>query len=145
MSKMTEAVETLDSLYRGAATYYSEDRVSSEGKPTRGCLPPSTSPFPEKPAPDPQLVDFDAPEVDATWRALGMSGQQPLRFSYRVVVAQPGCGPRSEPAAPAVLFQASGDLDGDGVPSNLERAAVLSQDQTRLESTGPLHIEQRVE
>ena len=74
-----------------------------------------------------------------------MTGQQPLRYSYRVVVAQPGCSSRTEPVAPAVLFQASGDLDGDGVQSSIERSAAISSDQSRLEATGPLHIRQRVE
>jgi type II secretory pathway pseudopilin PulG len=145
MSKIAEAVEALDSLYRGTAAYYAQERVLSDGKRARRCLPPSAGPTPEKPGPDPQIVDFEAPQTDPTWRALGMSGQQPLRYSYRLLVAQPGCEPRGEPVVPAVTFQASGDLDGDGVLSNLERAAVLSQDQATLESTGPLHIRQRVE
>jgi hypothetical protein len=144
MSKMTEAVETLDSLYRGTAAYYAEERTL-DGKRVRACLPQSVGPFPEKPSADPQLVNFDAPETDPVWRALGMTGEQPLRFSYRVTVAQPGCGPRSDPATPAAIFQANGDLDGDGVLSTVERAAALSQDQTELESIGPLHIQQRVE
>ena len=38
-----------------------------------------------------------------------------------------------------------GDLDDDGVQSSIERSAVLSNDQSRLEATGPLHIRQRVE
>jgi hypothetical protein len=145
MSKMTEAVETLDALHRGMAAYYADERVLGDGKRARGCLPPSVGPFPDKPSADPQLVNFDAPETDPVWRALGMTGEQPLRFSYRVTVAQPGCGPRSDPSAPAVVLQAHGDLDGDGVFSNLERAANFSQDQAKLESVGPLHMQQRVE
>ncbi|MFT3922500.1 MAG: hypothetical protein QM778_08200 [Myxococcales bacterium] len=108
-------------------------------------MPSSIGPLPASPTPEPQAVDFDAAEVDPTWRALGMHGVQSLRYSYRVSVAQPGCGPRSEPSSPAVLFQADGDLDGDGVPSHIERAAAISSDQRALEALSPLHIQQRVE
>ncbi len=144
MSKLSEAAQTLDALHRGAAAYYARERMV-DGKRVRGCLPPSVGPFPEKPEAEPQVVDFDAPQTDPVWRALGMGGQVPLRFSYRVIVAQPGCGPREEPSSPAVVFQANGDLDGDGVQSHIERAAAISQDQGALESLGPLHMQQRVE
>ena len=49
MSKIAEAVDTLDSLYRGTAAYYSREHTLAEGKLARGCLPPSAGPFPGKP------------------------------------------------------------------------------------------------
>jgi len=144
-SKISEAVEVLDSLYKGTAAYYASEQRLGAGALAHGCLPPSTEPFPQLPSADPQLIDYEAPGVDPTWRALGMHGEHSLRFSYRVIVSQPGCGPRSEPSSPAVLFQAQGDLDGDGVLSTIEQAAVLSGDQSKLEPQGPLHMQQRVE
>jgi type II secretory pathway pseudopilin PulG len=144
-SKVAEASQRLDDLYRASAAYYATERLLA-GQPTRGCLPESAGPTPEAPSRDPTHVDFLAPEIAGreTWRALGLS-EASLRYSYQVVVAQPGCAPRSAPAYPAVRLRALGDLDGDGVQSVLERTASISSDQRALMPNIPLRITQRTE
>jgi hypothetical protein len=146
MSKIAEAVGELDGLYRGAAAYYAAEHNVS-GQLLRRCLPDSAGPLPEQPTPEAQSVDFDDPKLPAgaTFRALGQTGVRELRYSYSVQIAQPGCGARADLATPAVVFQAKGDLDGDGVQSSLKREAVISQDQSTLDAKSPLHIQQRVE
>jgi hypothetical protein len=146
MSKIAEAVEELDSLYNNVASYYSTEHQIAGQRLTR-CLPESVGPLPAAPSPDPQVVDFDAPETPSKeiWNSLGQAGQQAFRYSYQVIVAQPGCGPRKLGTGSVVTFRATGDLDGDGVPSTIERNAALSSDQSKLEPFGPLHVRQRVE
>lgn len=144
-SKIAEASDQLDSLYRSAAAYYAtEQRV--QGRLARGCLPESAGPTPKQPSVDPQFVDFSSIDVVGreTWSALGQSTDT-LRYSYQVRVFEPGCAPRHSPPYPAVTFQASGDLDGDGHTSLLERSASISTDQQALMPIIPLRITDRVE
>lgn len=144
-SKVAEASQRLDDMYRATAAYYATERLLA-GRPTRGCLPESAGPTPSEPSRDPQPVDFLAPDVAGreTWRALGFS-EGSLRYSYQVLVEQPGCAPRSAPAYPAVRLRALGDLDGDGVQSVLERNASISPDQRALLPNVPLRIKRRTE
>jgi hypothetical protein len=145
-SKIAEAVEELDALHRGVAAYYAAEHLV-DGRVERRCLPESAGPVPEHPSPAPQPVDFDDPKLAGadTFRALGQHGIRELRYSYEVRVAAPGCGTRAEAGAPAVVFRATGDLDGDGLHSELEREAAFSSDQSALEPRGPLHVRQRIE
>lgn len=144
-SKVAEASQRLDDLYRGTAAYYATERLLA-GVSARGCLPESAGPTPSEPSETPVDVDFLAPEVAGrdTWRELGF-GEGSLRYSYQVLVEQPGCAPRTAPVYPAVIFRASGDLDGDGVRSTLERTGSISQDQRALLPNIPLRITQRTE
>lgn len=144
-SKIAEASQRLDDLYRSSAAYYATDRRVAD-KLARGCLPESAGPTPKQPSVDPVFVDFSSIDVvgSDTWRVLGQSTDM-LRYSYQVVVAEPGCGPRATPVYPAVTFRAIGDLDGDGHPSLLERGASISADQRALMPIIPLRITDRVE
>lgn len=145
-SKVSEASERLDDLYRASAAYYATPQ-HVQGNLVRGCLPDSAGPTPSAPSVDPMPVDFGAADVVGrnSWRALGQIDTPMLRYSYQVVVAEPGCGPRAAPAFPAVIFRAAGDLDGDGVRSALERSAAISSDQQALMPLIPLRIIDRVE
>jgi type II secretory pathway pseudopilin PulG len=144
-SKIVEATEQLDALYRSTAAYYATEQ-HVEGRLARGCLPKGAGPTPKQPSVDPQFVDFASIDVVGreTWRALGRSTGL-LRYSYQVQVFEPGCGPRPAPPYPAVTFQASGDLDGDGHFSLLERSASISSDQQALMPVIPLRITDRIE
>ena len=127
-----------------AAYYASSQRV--DGKLQRMCLPESAGPTPPAPAVYPMQIDFAADEVagHATWSALGLGAAQ-VRYSYQVLVASPGCGPRENPNQTLVTFRAEGDLDGDGVRSSLERTATASDDQSALKPGTLLRVSQRVE
>jgi type II secretory pathway pseudopilin PulG len=144
-SKIAEASEQLDVLYRASAAYYQTDRGSPSGR-VRGCLPRSAGPTPITPSTDPQYVDFGSIDVTGreSWSALGKTSGH-LRYSYEISVADPGCAPRAAPHYPAVVFRAHGDLDGDGQRSLLERSAAISQDQSSLVPIVPLSIVDRIE
>jgi hypothetical protein len=145
-SKIAEASQQLDAMYRGTAAYYATDhRVA--GHLVRGCLPESAGPTPAEPHVEPTLVDFAGVDVVGreSWLALGEHTPRMLRYSYTLRVAEPGCGPRATPAYPAVTFQAVGDLDGDGNRSRLERTASIASDQLTLQPNIPLRISDRVE
>lgn len=138
-SKIAEATERLASLHAHAAAYYALQR-----EPTGPCLPPSAGPYPSTPSPEPRLVDFTADETGAeSWRALGLSTPEPLRYSYELDVPQPGCRERVV-GLPAITFRAHGDLDGDGEPSLLERSAAPNAERL-LVPHGPLRIVARTE
>lgn len=144
-SKIAEASEQLDVLYRSAAAYYAtEQRV--DGRAAHGCLPGNAGPTPKQPSVDPVFVDFSSIDVVGreSWQALGQTTGM-LRYSYRLEVPQPGCGPRREPPYPAITFHAQGDLDGDGHLSALERSASISADQQLLQPIIPLRITDRIE
>ena len=66
----------------------------------------------------------------------------PLRYAYEVTVSEPGCRERAS-TPPAIWFRAHGDLDGDGEPSLLERAATPKGGV--LVPVGPLRIVARTE
>ncbi len=145
LSKVSEATEQLASLHAAVAAYYTADhRV--DGKLRRMCLPESAGPMPAAPAVYPMETDFAAADVPgrATWEALGLSSAQ-VRYSYQVIVASPGCGPRENPPRPLITFRAEGDLDGDGVRSLLERTATAANDQQSLTPGPILRVRQRVE
>src|SRR5690242_6416922 len=97
-SKIAEASEQLDSLYRSSAAYYATDRQDERGLLQRGCLPAGAGPTPITPTTDPQYVDFASIDVTGreTWSTLGVASGH-FRYSYEMVVAEPGCAPRSSP------------------------------------------------
>lgn len=146
VSKLSEATDLLEALHEGAVAYYTAHHKVS-GRTLWGCLPESAGPFPSTPSVDPAPVSFaEDKEGAATWSALGLTEPKSLRFSYSVIVEQPGCAPHPSPrGAPVITFRAEGDLDGDGVKSLIERSATLSQDQRTLVPLPLLRIERRVE
>jgi len=145
LSKVSEATEQLAALHGATAAYYARD-LRVEGKLRRMCLPESAGPTPSTPAVYPLPVDFTDDEAvgHETWKALGLTVQD-VRYSYRVEVTGPGCGPREPTGQPIVVYRAEGDLDGDGVHSMMERTAAISADQTTLKPGALLKVLQRVE
>jgi type II secretory pathway pseudopilin PulG len=145
-SKIAEASEQLDQLYRSGAAYYATDRRDARDNLQRGCLPLSAGPTPLTPSTDPQYVDFGSIDVTGrdSWSALGLTSGY-FRYSYEMLVADPGCAPRQAPRYPALVLRAQGDLDGDGQRSSLERSASISQDQRSLVPIIPLRIVDRIE
>jgi hypothetical protein len=145
-SKVAEASQKLDDIYRRAATYYAHTRVV-DGVSVRGCVPASAGPTPALPSAAPQWTDFVAANVNghATWAALGLSEPEHVRYTYEASFAVDGCAPHASAPRPAAVFRAIGDLDGDGVLSTLSREAVLGPEQEALLPDGPLHVERRTE
>ncbi len=145
LSKVSEATEQLARMHQAAATYYEQTRLV-DNHLRSGCLPGSAGPTPVVPSAVPVVVDFangNQPGHE-TWSALGLEPIE-ARFSYAIIVKQPGCAPRKDAPSPLVLFRAEGDLDGDGERSLVERAAVASPDERSLTPYGTLKVERRVE
>lgn len=151
VSKVAEAPEQLESLYRAAAAYYAEPRTregddhasARHATAERHCLPPAAGPTPETPSPDPRTVDFVADDVTGkdTWRALGFTPAVPLRYRYTFAPSSSGC---DLPSGASLILRAEGDLDGDGVYSRFERRALLNTDGS-LTPEPVLHIQDRIE
>jgi type II secretory pathway pseudopilin PulG len=142
VSKVAEASQQLEALYRGAAAYYAVAR-RVEGGRTAHCLPAPAGPTPEVPAVSPVAVDFAQSKGASTWAALGFAPSAPLRFRYTFAPEVSGCA-LEHSSAPVLTLRAEGDLDGDGHYSVFERrAAILPKGQLRAEPV--LHIDDRVE
>ncbi len=117
-SKVTEALQGLAAISRGAVAYYDGDRTTRDG-----VLLPRQFPVSQGPDPFPTALraaggaKFSVPEAtwDApTWRALDFAMNEPHYFSYHFTSAGSGNGA-------AFTARAWGDLDGDGFPSMYER------------------------
>jgi type II secretory pathway pseudopilin PulG len=143
-SKVSEASEQLDALYRASAAYYATARNDADGS-NHFCLPLSAGPTPDIPTPSPVLVDFLGPSVQgsASWQALGFTPHVPLRYRYSFMPTTPGCA-QPEAAANALVLRAEGDLDGDGLFSTFERRATVESSGVLLPDP-VLHIEDRIE
>ncbi|HEX4354579.1 MAG TPA: hypothetical protein VHZ95_16735 [Polyangiales bacterium] len=144
-SKVSEASEQLDRLYRSVASYYATVRPDANGNDSY-CLPDAAGPAPTLPSAVPVAVDFAAPATPgaATWSALGFTPKLPLRYRYSVVVPSPGCHQASAPRPNRITLRAEGDLDSDGVYSTFERRADV-QSRGELTPDPVLHIEDRIE
>ena len=140
-SRLSEPVEVLAGLHRGAATYWAAAHGSRK---RRRCLPPPAGPAPADPTPEAR--PFTPPEAEAaTWRALDPTlAGRPLRFSYRYLPADSGCDLKARPGTSLLRLQALGDLDGDGVRSTFERSATVDAEGA-LVPLGPLLQRRRVE
>lgn len=143
-SKLTEASEQLDALYRAAESYYAAPRPAAAGGEAH-CLPAPAGPTPEAPSVSPVRTDFAAESAQgaSTWQALGFTPSVPLRFRYSFAPAAWGCGRNLSDGAVLVL-RAEGDLDGDGLYSTYERRARLLP-RGKLQPDPVLHVRDRVE
>ncbi|MDH5491349.1 MAG: hypothetical protein OEY14_05295 [Myxococcales bacterium] len=145
ISKIAEAPEELERLHQRAAAYFEVVFETDLGRMGH-CLPEAAGPTPLAPTQEPEVVDFLAEEVEdhASWEALGFQPERPLRYSYRFIPAQHGCGISAEPEATLLTLRAEGDLDGDGSRSVFERNASIGEDG-RLRPNGMLYVTDRVE
>ncbi len=167
-SKVAEASSMLETLYRESAVYYATERtppaVSMIAKAEAAtppspanhtpattpahvfCLPDPAGPAPAKPSPKAVSLDFQADTTPgvATWRALGFTTEEPIRFSYSYLPAIAGCRIPSPAPVPSLLLRAEGDLDGDGVYSEFERTARITT-PGELVPDPVLHVVDRVE
>ncbi|MDH3625192.1 MAG: hypothetical protein OEQ49_15080 [Myxococcales bacterium] len=141
-NKILEASELLQELNDRTAAYYG---TSWDGG-YRRCLPPGAGPTPTEPTVEPEDVDFFAPTTEGheTWKALGFQPERAIRYSYRYMLSESGCGLGGDGKDAPITFRAEGDLDGDGVRSRFERQARPNLDGT-LQPIGELHVHQRVE
>jgi type II secretory pathway pseudopilin PulG len=146
-SKLAEAREQLDAMYRAAADYYAAPRaLPGNAHAAAHCLPPAAGPTPSAPSQDPVVVDFaQAPGgAGAVWAALGVAPSAPLRFRYSFLPSTAGCSFEHGGNPALLILRAEGDLDGDGTYSQYERRAqILPGGELHAEPV--LHIQDRVE
>jgi type II secretory pathway pseudopilin PulG len=143
-SKVSEASEQLENLYRAASAYYATARNDERGAATQ-CLPPDAGPTPSVPSVSLVNVDFQAATTPGaeTWSALGFQPRVPLRYRYTFLSNAPGCHAAASGRGWLTL-RAEGDLDGDGVYSTFERRAELAA-RGVLRPDTVLHIDDRIE
>lgn len=106
-SRMVDAFRTLDDLRRAEASYFAHFSQYC----AVGWNPPAT---PSGTALVPLVT------TDPAWNVLGVNGDGPQRFQYRVITGLPGQAPppgvaNMPPDDFWFLAQAQGDLDSDGV------------------------------
>lgn len=147
-SRVSEAVEHLDEMYRRTAAYFQakhEVRPASAGG-SRRCLPVSAGPLPRTPTAQQQSIDWDDDALPgySTWRAIGFHPGERLRYSYELISSRSGCGLSAVATEKLVAFRARGDLDGDGQMSTVERYAGIARDGS-LQPVGILYVHDRVE
>jgi type II secretory pathway pseudopilin PulG len=142
-SKVAEASEQLDYLFRAAARYYAVPRADPQLGRVH-CLPEAAGPAPNLPSPTGIVVDFNLAQGAATWKALGFAPRGPLRYRYTFLPAAAGCWVAPPASASSLSLRAEGDLDGDGVYSHFELLAhVAGSGKLTLEPV--LHVYDRIE
>jgi len=140
-SKAAEASTNLNSMFKSAASYYTQERASqgqTAGLHT-GCTVSDVGPLPSNPGPQ-KLAFENSPE----FRALGFSIADYVYFGYGIARELPGdCD--GVPNNPNVytLF-ANGDLDGDGTMSVFELAIATDSNNELYHSRG-MYIEHELE
>ena len=134
-SKTAEADQLLSLMFRGAVTYYTQERPAqgTGGGIATQCIPAPPGPHPALPGPDRQIFDF--PMAAPTWEALQFHTGDRLYFSY-TFDGPDMCGVRG---ADAFTARAEGDLDGDMITSLFERAA-LANANAEIEGSKGLFI-----
>lgn len=145
VSRISEAPEQLEAMYKGMLAYHGAMQTLPEGGRGIGCFPPAAGPTPALPSVTAVEVDFLAEDEpgSATWEALGFAPARPLRYRYTFMPLQAGCEPPEPVPDPIVRWRAEGDLDGDGELSLFERSARL--EGSALRSVSLLFVKDRTE
>lgn len=133
VSRISEAPEQLEAMYKGIVAYHGSVQALPGGQRGIGCLPAAAGPAPEHPSATGVEVDFTDPETPGqpTWVALGFAPRGPLRFRYSFLPRQVGCEVPDPAPEPLVHWRAEGDLDADGALSLFERSANLEGNHLR--------------
>jgi type IV pilus assembly protein PilA len=135
-SKTSEAEVLLSLMFRGAVTYYSQER------PQQGtgmgiavqCVPSTAGPHPLVATADRQIFDF--PSASDTWEALQFHTGDRLYFRYTFEGINT-CGAANTNAFTA---RAEGDLDGDVAFTSLFERAARANANSEIEGSKGLYI-----
>ncbi len=134
-AKTGEATSNLNMMFKGAASYYEQERTSGgiTASNSASCTVGSIAMTPADPGPQKQQVNFleTAPE----WAALGFSEADFLYFGYEVVSAGSQCDHIANDTS-IYTFIARGDLDGDNVNSTIELAVGSDANNTLYHARG---------
>lgn len=134
-SKISEAASNVNMLFKGAASYYEQERTGGGLTSTASfyCTVGSVAMAPADPGLQKQHMNFpaEAPE----WSALGFSEADYVYFGYAVVSAGGSCG-NSVNDTTIYTFVAEGDLDDDDVNSRFELAVGSDANNTLYHARG---------
>lgn len=134
-SKTSEATSNLNMLFKGAATYYEQERTGGGLTATASfyCTVASIAMAPADPGIQKQHMNF--PGNATEWSALGFSEADYIYFGYEVVSAGGSCGNTASDTT-IYTFAAEGDLDGDDVNSRFELAVGSDAGNTLYHARG---------
>ncbi len=119
-SKTSEATGNLNSLFKGAAAYYNQERTG-QGITATGsgnCTVATIALTPSNPGADKQQVNFTS---TAGFAALGFAVADYVYFGYAVTSGGASCANTASDTT-IYTFSAQGDLDGDNTNSTFELA-----------------------
>ena len=136
-SKVSEARTNLEVLYLGAASYYEAERVGPSGDLLTHCtVGPDVTP--NVPSADKQVL----PPLGQSFVELGFMPLDPVYYQYEIVAGPSRCGVAAGEAV--YSFRAHGDLDSDGITSNIELSVGAGEDGRLFRAPG-FFIEQELE
>ncbi|QQR88902.1 MAG: prepilin-type N-terminal cleavage/methylation domain-containing protein [Myxococcales bacterium] len=120
-SKTSEATGNLNALFKGAASYYNQERSTQGLTATAAgnCTVASIALTPADPGADKQQTNFIT--SNAGWAALGFAVADFVYFGYQVTSAGASCTNTASDTT-IYTFAAHGDLDGDDTNSTFELA-----------------------
>ncbi|QQR90532.1 MAG: prepilin-type N-terminal cleavage/methylation domain-containing protein [Myxococcales bacterium] len=138
-SKSSEAVTHLNSLFKGASSYYQKGQVGSQGLTSADaghCIVGTTSLLPTTPSAQKQHVDF---QNVAEYRAIGFNLTGQAYYGFRIVSASATSVCKQSANTTLYTFMAMGDLDGDNIFSRFE-LATASNDNNELYHQRSIYI-----
>ena len=145
LSKIAEASRELERMHVATAAYFAAPHTVGPETLHR-CLPERAGPLPIEPTVDAHTVDFGGQDAThAGFVAIGLTIDEPIRFSYALTPTVSGCDLRSPAGTYLVTYRAVGDLDGDGERSLFERRDRARDDEDVLEPVGILYVRDRTE
>jgi type IV pilus assembly protein PilA len=140
-SKTSEATGNLNSLFKSAASYYSQERTgrSMTSATTTYCVVGDDTLSPATPGPNKTKY---VPGTNA--QALGFSIADFVYFGYGInsVDNSGACGHTA--SQDVYTFYAQGDLDGDGTRSTFELATATDEDNSLYHARG-FYIDNEIE
>ena len=130
-SKTSEATGNLNSLFKSAASYFSQERAARgvTAGVSSYCTVGNDTINPANPASE--KVTFTA---GTNMEALGFKIADYVYFGYGISDATNTCN--NSAGDPVYTFVANGDLDGDNVNSTFELATQVDQDKTLYHARG---------
>lgn len=130
-SKTSEATGNLNSLFKSAASYYSQERTgrSMTSATTTYCTVGNESMIPASPGPNKTKY---AP--GANTGALGFTIADFVYFGYGIAGSDGACGHTA--GQDVYTFYARGDLDGDTTMSTFELATATDDDNSLYHARG---------
>lgn len=134
-AKAAEATQNLNNLFKGASTYYAEERTGQgvAAAVAGHCTIGNLALLPADPGATKQTVNFGA--TAAGWKDLGFSIADGIYFGYEVASGGASCANAASDTT-IYSFRARGDLDGNDTNSLYELAVGSNSDNQLYHAPG---------